>query len=320
MHMLRCRFVWMFLVGVLAPGAEMASAQQYPGKPIRIVTGGVGGVNDVVARMVAQELTNAWGQPVIVDNRPSGIIPGDIVSKAAPDGYNLLVIGNSFWTAQLLRAVPYDAVRDFVPISLMINSPSILVVNPQVPAKSVAELIAYAKSKPGELNFASTGVGGPQHIGAELFNSLAGVRMVHVPYKATGAGITAIIGGQVQVMFSSALPVAPHIASGRLRALGVTTLQPTTVVPGLQPVAATVPGYELPSPQALFAPARTPQAIIRRLNQEVVRILNRPDTKEKFQSSGVEVIASSPEQLAASMKSDIVKLAKLIKDAGIKAE
>ena len=307
-------------VGVMVLGAGTTCAQDYPNKAIRIVTGGVGGANDVVARSVGQGLTGAWSQPVVVDNRPSGLIPGEIVSKAPPDGYTLIVIGNSFWTLPLLRTVPYDPVRDFSPITLAIKSPSILVVHPSLPVKSVKELIALAKAKPGLLAYASTGVGGPQHIGAELFKSMAGIDIVHVPYKGTAASITDVISGQVQMMFGSALPVAPHIASGRLRALAVASAQPSALAPGLPTVAATVPGYELASPQAIFAPARTPQAIISRLNQEIVRILNRTDTKEKFLNAGIEVVGSSPDELAASVKSEMVRLGKLIKDAGIKVE
>jgi tripartite-type tricarboxylate transporter receptor subunit TctC len=315
--MLKLRIAVMLAVALASSGA---GAQSYPIRPVRIVTGGVGGVNDIVSRLIAQEFTSAWGQPVIVDNRPSGIIPGDIVAKAPPDGYTLLVIGNSFWTSQFLRKVPYDAVRDFTPISLMINSPSILVVHPSLPVKTVKDLIDYARAKPGELTFGSTGVGGPQHIGGELFDSMAGIRMLHVPYKATGAVIAALIGGQVQVVFASALAVEPHIAAGRLRGLGVTTLKPTPVVPGMVPIAATVPGYELPSPQALFAPAKTPQAVISKVNQDVVRILNRADVREKLLTGGVEVIASSPAELTTAVRTDQARIGKLIKDAGITGE
>ena len=312
---------WILLSGSMLLGANLVYGQDYPNRPIRIVTGGIGGTNDIVARLVAQELTSAWSQPVIVDNRPSGIVPAEIVSKAQPDGYTLIVIGNSFWTRPLLRKVPYDPVRDFSPIMLMINSPSILVVYPPLPVKSVKELIALAKSKPGELNFGSTGVGGPQHMGAELFKAMAGIDIVHVPYKGTAAVITALISGQVQILFSSALPVAPLIASGRLKALAVASAQPSAVAPGLPTVAASgLPGYELLSPQALFAPAKTPQVVIRRLNQEIVRILNRTESKERFLNGGVEVVGSSPEALAARVKSDMAKLSKLIKDAGIKVD
>ena len=311
----------MLVVGVMVLGAGVASAQNYPTKPIRIVTGGVGGVNDIVARLVAQGLNAAWGQPAVVDNRPSGLIPVEIVSKAQPDGYTLIVIGNSFWTQPLMRKVPYDPVRDFSPITVAIKSPTILTVHPSLPVKSVQELIDLAKAKPGVINYASTGVGGPQHIGAELFKAMAGINMVHVPYKGVAATLTALIAGEeVQVMFANALTAAPHLSSGRLRALAVTSTQASALAPGLPTVAVTVPGYELTAPQGIFAPAKTPQAIITRLNQEIVRILNKPESKQTFLNAGVEVVGSPPDELTVSMKSDMNKIGKLIKDGNIKVE
>src|SRR5689334_2682255 len=236
---------WPPIVAAVLLTHSSAYAQNFPNKPIRVVTVGVGGAMDLMSRVLAAGLSPNIGQPVIVDNRSSSFIPGQIVSKAPPDGHTLLVAGPPLWIAPLLQSdVPYDAFKDFVPITMMANTPNILVVNPAVPAKSVKELIALAKAQPGKLNYASTGTGGSLHLAAELFKYMAGVNLVRVNYGVAGAMVNDLIAGQVQVMFGNAGAVVPHIKTGRLRALAVTSSQPSALAPGLPTVAASgLPGY-----------------------------------------------------------------------------
>ena len=312
------RSAWMPSIAVMLLCAGMVSGQDYPNKPIRIITGGAGGGSDFAARLVAQGITGPLGQPVIVDNRAT--LPAiDAAAKAPPDGYTLYVGGASLWIFPLLNKVTYDVVRDFSPIALLVREVNVVAVNPSVAAKSVKELIALAKAKPGALNYAMNIAGGPAHLGAELFKSLAGVNIVGVAYKSNAAGVTAVIGGEVQLLISDASELMPHVKSGRLRALAVTSAEPSAMAPGLPTVAASgLPGYESSGMTEIMAPAKTPGPIINRLNQEIARHLNTAEIKERFFSAGAEVVASSPEQLAAIIKSDIAKWGKLIKDAGIK--
>ena len=306
----------MFAAGLMVLNAGGVSGQNYPTKPVRLVTSLPGGGNDFVARVIAQGITAPLGQPVIVDNR--GAQPAmQIVFKAQPDGYNLFVGGADFWTAPLIRKMEWDPVKDFSPISNTTAAYTILVINPSLPAKSVRELIDLAKAKPGALNFNSSSIGSAGHLSGELFKSMAGINMVHIPYNSGGAAITAVISGEVQLAFFAPAAVAPLVKAGKLRALAVTSPKPTALAPGLPTIAETVPGFEIGSATAVLAPARTPAAIINRLNQEIVRLLNQADVKEKFFNVGVEVVASSPQQLAALMKSDIARLGKVIRDAGL---
>jgi tripartite-type tricarboxylate transporter receptor subunit TctC len=306
-------------VAILAIGT--ASAQPYPNKTIRIVTLAAGTGADFVARLVAQGIAGPMGQQVIVDNRPSGVIPGEIVSRAVPDGYTLLVVGGALWIGPLLQTTPYDVVRDFSPITVSNKDPAIVVVHPSLPVKSVKELIALAKARPGELNWASSSSGSSGHLAGELFKSMADINIVRIAYKGTSFSLIALIAGEVQLQFSSPLPLAGHIKSGRLRALAVTSAEPSPLAPGMPTVAASgLPGYEAIGLTAVFAPAKTPTAIIQRLNQEIVQVLGRADTKEKLFNAGSEVVGSSPEQAAAIVKSDLARWGKVIKDAGIKAD
>jgi len=310
------------LLIVVCGAALAADADRFPVKPIRIVTSEAGGGLDFVARLVSQGLSTTLGQQVIVDNRPSGVFTGSIVSKAAPDGYTLLFNGSSFWMLPFLQKnVPYDPVRDFAPITLATSSPLMLVVHPGVPAKTVQDLIALAKSKPGELNYSSSSAGTPQHIAAELFKSMAGVNVVRIPYKGAGPAVVALVAGEVQMTFSSAGAAVPHVKSGRLRALAVASAEPSALAPGLPTVAsAGLPGFEAGSLWGFFAPAKTPAALVTRLRGEIVGVLNKPDVKEKLMSSTTEVIGSTPEKFAAAMKADMVRGAQVIKAAGIKAD
>jgi tripartite-type tricarboxylate transporter receptor subunit TctC len=311
---------FIFVTAGIIFNAGAAIAQDYPNKPIRIITSLPGGVTDFTARLVALELTRGLGQQMIVDNRGSGVVTAEMVAKAPPDGYTLLVTGSSFWIGPLLRKTSYDPIKDFPPVSFLVNSPNILVVHPSVAAKSVKDLIALAKAKPGTLNYASSGTGGALYLPAELFKSMSGANIVHVPYKGAGPAITAVIGGEVQMLFAIAGSVVPHIKSGKLTALGVTSLQPSALVPGLPTVASTIPGYAAGSETVMFASPDTPAAIINRLSRETIKSLNQADVKEKFLAVGAEVVASSPKELTTWLRSETVKWGKLIKDNGIREE
>ena len=308
-----------FSVALMFLSTSIAFGQTYPIKPIRIVTTTAGTGSDFVARFFAQGISDSLGQPVIVDNRPSGPIPGEIVSRAPSDGYTLLVYSGTLWIGSLFQKMPYNPMSDFAAITIADRSPSVIVVNPSVPVKSVKELIALAKDKPGVLNYGGTAMGSSPHLAAELFKSMAGVNIVYVPYNGLGPIITDVLTNQVQIAFPNPFAVMPHANAGRLRVLAVTTPAPYAPLPGLPTVAASgLPGYEFLSVTSVLAPAKTPATIINRLNQEIVRILNRDDVRAKFLSGGSEVVGSSPEQATAFIKSDMAKFGKVIKDAGIK--
>ncbi len=310
------------LFGIALMEAGVSCAQGSAAKPVRIVTGGAGSGSDYAARLIGQGLTSGSGQTVVIDNRPSGVIPGEIVAKAAPDGYTLLVSGSTLWIGPLLRdATPFDPVNDFASISLVASSPNILVVHPSVPAKSVKELVALARSRPGALNYASASTGSPNHLAAELLKFMAGVDVVRVNYKGAAQALSDVISGQVQLTFASSGSMAGHMTSRRLKALAVTSTQPSTLFPGLQTVAASgLPGYEAVSMTAIFAPAAAAASLVTRLNQDIVRAVGRPEIKDKFFAAGVETIGSSPEQLAAAIKSEMARLGKVIRSAGIRDE
>jgi tripartite-type tricarboxylate transporter receptor subunit TctC len=266
-------------------------------------------------------MTGSLGQQVIVDNRPTGVMSGQIVSKAQPDGYTLVLSGSILWIMPFLQSVPFDPVKDFSPITLTVSTPNIVVVHPALPVKSVKELIALARSKPGRLNYGTSGTGTANHLAAELFKLMAGVDIVSIKYKSPGAALTDVIAGEVQMMFATAASVAPHIKSARLRSLAVTSNRPSALAPDLPTVAASgLPGYEVETINGILAPAKTPAALITRLNQEIVRALHSADVKEKLFSAGVEAVGSSPEQLAAAIKSEMDRMGRLIKDAGIRGE
>ena len=312
------KMIW-YAIGALLV-THVATAQNYPSRPVRVLTNVPGGGGDFAARLLAQGLAAPLGQAVVVDNRASAILP-TIVARAAPDGYTLLIVPDSLWTAPLLEKVSYDPMRDFAPLSLITRAPNVLVVHPALPVKSVKELIDMAKAKPAELNVATGALGGSNHIAAELFNSMAGTRMTRINFKGSGPGMAALIAGEVQVMFPNAAAGAPHVKSGKLRALAVGSAQPSVLVPGLPTIAASgLPGYESASTVGVFAPAGTPKAVVTRLNQEIVRLIQAPETKERLLAVGSEPVGTPPEQLASTMKSEMTRLAKLIKDANIRME
>ena len=301
--------------------AATAWSQTYPNRPIRMITAEIGAAGDLVSRAIAPGLSESLGQPVVVENRGgSGIIPIETAAKALPDGYTLLVFGSTLWLLPFIQNVSYS-VRDFSPITLVVTTPLLLVVHPSLPVKTVKELIALAKAKPGSLNYASGISGSATHLPAELFKAMAGVDIVRVAYKGGAPALTAVLAGEVQVMFATSSGAGPHVNSGRLRALAVTSAQPSALFPGLPTVSASgVPGYDAASIMCVFAPARTPAVLVGRLNQEIVRILNTPQLKERFIRAGSEVVASSPQQLAATIKTDMATMGKVIRDAGIRAE
>ena len=282
-------------------GSATVFGQDYPTKPVRIVTTGIGSVADAAARLIAPGLSIALGQQVIVDNRAAGVIPGSVVAKAPPDGYTLLLYGNPHWLAPFLPDnVPFDPVKDFTPVTLAIKTPTVLVVHSSLPIKFVKELIALAKAKPGALNYSSAALGSSSYLAAELFKYMAGVNIVFIPYKATATVITDLLGGQLHTLFGTGGSVMPFVHSGRLRALAVTSAQTTALVPGVPTVAASgLPGYEVVSSQAVFAPAGTPRPVINKLHAEIAKVLNRPDVKDKFFSLGVDTAGDTPEECAA---------------------
>ena len=311
--------VGMSSLGLMILAAAPALSQDYPNRPVRIVTNQPGGGGDIESRIIRETIAGRLGQPVIVENRPGNLI-GGIVARALPDGYTLLIAGPTMAFGPLLGKTDYDTLKDFSPISSLGSAPNVLVVHPGLPVNSVKELIALAKAKPGVLNYSTAATGSSYHLAGELFKSLAGVNIVRVPYVGGGPTITAVIGGEVQLSFGTAATVIQHVKSGRLKALAHSDTKPSALAPGVPTmVDSGLPGYQFVSVDFISAPAKTPAAIIKRLNQEIVRALGQPEVKEKLLNSGVEAAASSPEELGTSMKSEYAKVGKLIKDAGITA-
>jgi tripartite-type tricarboxylate transporter receptor subunit TctC len=307
----------MLAAGLAAQIAAPVHAQNYPVKPIRIVTSPAGGGNDFPARLLARALPGPLGQQILVDNRAT-ILIADIVAKSPPDGYTLLVTGSAHWIGPLLDKVTYDPFRDFAPITLIDRAPSVLVVHPSMPLKSVKQLIALAKARPGEMNFSVGGPGSSGYLGALLFNHMAGVKIVSVPYKGTAPALAAVMSGEVHAMFGSAGSVAPHAASGRLRPLAVGSAQPSALAPGLPTVAqAGLPGFQSEALHALFAPAGTPAAAISLLNREVGNYLRSPEAQKIFLKAGTEPSPGTPEEFTAIMKSEVARIGAVLKATGI---
>jgi tripartite-type tricarboxylate transporter receptor subunit TctC len=314
------------LAALTAAAQGAPPATNYPIKPIRLViTYPPGGNTDLVGRAIAQKLTEKWGQQVIVDNRggAGGVLGTVIAKQAAADGYTLL-LGTSagmVLNPLLMRKIPYDPHQDFAPVSLVIVNPQLLVVHPGLAARNIKEFIALAKAKPGQLNFGSSGVGTPNHLGGEMLNAMAGINIVHVPYKGGAASITDLIAGQVQLVISSAPSVVPHVRNGRLRALAIGSAKRSPALPEVPTVAESgVPGYEYTTWYGIFVPARTPAAIVVTLNAEIVRMLADPQMSQRFQSQGGDPASSTPAQLTAYMKEETARWKRVIKTANIKIE
>lgn len=319
------RYVIIVSLALIGISADCVFAQNYPTRPIRlVVASSPGGASDILARMLAQKLSEEFGQQVVVDNRggASGVIGTDIVARAVPDGYTLLIIQPSLTiNPSMIRKLPYDAVRDFAPVSLVVDAAQIMTVNPSVPAQNVKDLIALAKAKPGELMFGSPGVGTSPHLVAELFKLMAGVDMPQVLFKGSGMAFISLISGEVSVAFSTVLSALPHVNSGKLRPLGVTSPKRVAVVPGVPTIAeSALPGFETSQWFGILAPARTPRPIIDRLYQALLRGSNSPEVKERLSAQGVDVVNRKPEEFAAVIKRELVQWAKVIKAAGIKPQ
>jgi tripartite-type tricarboxylate transporter receptor subunit TctC len=303
-----------------------ALAQTYPDKAIRlIVPFPPGGPADILSRAIGQKLTDSWSQPVVIDNRAGagGGIGSDLAAKAAADGYTLLMgfVGTHAINPSLYTKLPYDNVKSLEAVSLVATATIILVLHPSVNAKTVAELISLAKSKPGELTFGSPGNGTPQHLAGELFNTMAGVKMVHIPFKGAVPAINDLLGGRISLIFSSAPPALPHVKTGRLRALAVTSGKRSTVAPDLPTISeAGLSGFEVINWYGVLAPAGAPKAIITKLNAEIVKILGMPDVKERLSAVGIETLGSTPEQFAAFIKSETAKWAKVVKASGARLD
>jgi tripartite-type tricarboxylate transporter receptor subunit TctC len=317
------------LVFVLAlVAASLGSAvlaQTYPAKPVRlIVTYPPAGSSDLMARILGQKLSELWGQPVIVENKPgaAGSIGMEYAAHQPPDGYSF-VIGNlgPVVVNPLLSKVPFDVERDFMPVSMIATGPNVLVVNPNTPVKTLGELVAYARANPGKLNFGSGGPGSVAHLSGEMLKSLAHIDIVHVPYKGGILSVNDLLAGHVQMVFSDALPVMQHIRAGKLRALAITSPERTPLVPDVPTcVESGVPGLVAVNWWGVLLPAGTPKAIADKFYSDLVKVMRDPDVKEKFTQLGVEAVSSTPEQLAAYMRAETAKYAKLIKEANIHAE
>jgi tripartite-type tricarboxylate transporter receptor subunit TctC len=317
----------MCVVGVLGLAAGSALAQDYPVRPIRfVVPYPPGGFTDLLARAIGQKLTESWGQAVVVDNRSGGgsTIGTEIVAKAPPDGYTILLVAPDLAINPSLyrdRKLPYDAVKSFVPVTLAAWSPVILALHPSVPARSVGELVALAKSKPGQLNYGSGGIGTGAHIAMELFKSMTGVNMVHVPYKGVGPAVTALLAGQVQLMFGQMPITLPHVEAGKLRALAVASAKRSSAMAELPTVAeAGVPGFEVTPWFGVVAPAGTPKEIVNKLNTEIVKILQMSDVRQRLSGLGAEPAGSTPDEFAAHIKAEIAKLGEVVKKSGARAD
>ena len=302
-----------------------ALAQPYPNKPIRIIVPlAAGGPTDVLARSIAQNLTETWGQAVVVDNRAGANtnIGTAAVAKSPADGYTLLLtVNNLTINPSMYQNLPFDSLKDFAPISLFATSPLVLTVNPGVQAKTVKELIALAKARPGDLRFGSPGNGSPPHLAGEMFNTLAGVKLVHVPYKGITTAVTDLIGGQIEVMFPGSPIALPNAKAGKLRALATTGAKRTTAAPELPTVAeAALPNFEMSLWYGLLAPANTPPAIIQQLQGEIARIVALPAVSQQWAALGVEPVSTTPEQFAAYLKDDIAKWQKILRDSGAKMD
>lgn len=313
------------VLALLIAPVETASAQAWPTKPVRLVVPFTpGGGSDVVGRVLAQKLSAALGQQVIVENRAGagGRIGAEVVARAPADGYTLLFAGSSvtITAPALYPKLAYEMPKDFAPISFVASTAYVLVVHPSVPVRSVRDFIALAKRTPGKLTYASSGTGGPAHLSGELFTALAGVKMVHVPYKGSSPGTTSVIAGETDAMFSNLVPALPAIKGGRLRPLGVTSAKGSSILPEVPPIATSLPGFDVEQLYGLLAPAGTPRDIVRRLNSETAKAVQAADVKSKLLADGSEVFVSTPEEFEKRIVAEIAKWSKVIKAAGIREE
>jgi tripartite-type tricarboxylate transporter receptor subunit TctC len=308
------------IAGISAP----AFAQTYPTKPVRLVVPfPPGGSNDIVGRLIGQELTDRLGKQVIIDNRggAGGVLGSEIAAHADPDGHTLLIISVAYAFNPALYKLRFDPEKAFAPIAMLGTGPNALTVFPKLQANSVKELIALTKAKPGQLNYASAGVGSFQHLGSELFRIMAGINVVHIPFKGGGPAMADVIAGNTQICLGSLLQVIPHIQSGRLKALGVGGIKRSSALPNVPTIAeAGVPGYDASNWWGLLVPAKTPPAVVERLRREIALILANPEVRKKFESQGAETVKVNGEAFGKHIKTEMVKWQKVVKEAGIKAE
>src|SRR4051812_35793049 len=318
----RAALAALFLLAAVDAGAQTA----YPAKAIRyVVPFPAGGPLDIVARAIGQDLNKAWGQPVIIDNRPGagGNIGADAVAKSPADGYTILMgaVSTHAINPTLYSKIPYDPIKDFAPVTLITSVPNVLVVHPSVPVKTVSDLIALAKSKPGQLNFASGSTGSAGHLAGELFNSMAGVQMTHIPYKGAAPAVIDLIAGQVSLMFDNLASALPNMKAARVHAIAVTTLKRSPLVPDLPTISESgLRGFDVSTWFGIFAPAGTPPDIVNKLNTEVVRILHTAEMRERLATLGAEAVGNKPDEFLAFIKTEIPKYAKVIKASGAKAD
>jgi tripartite-type tricarboxylate transporter receptor subunit TctC len=320
---LRNTLARLIAVAIVLAAAAHAAAQNYPAGPMRIVVPFTpGGGTDILARLIAQKLNESWGQPVVVDNRPgaSGTVGTAFVAKAAPDGHMLLIVPAGYaGNPSLYKKLPYDQTRELAPVSCLASGPLTLVVHPSLPAKSVKELIAFARRHPGEINFGSPGAGTLPHLSAELFNSMSGIKMVHIPYKGAGAAVTDVMAGRVPVYFMNILQSLSLIKAGKLRALGVTTPERTPIAPEIPAIAeAGLKGFDMTNWYGLLVPAATQRDVIVKLNAEVARVLKLPDLTSRLADDGMTVVAGTPGEFADFLARETAKFARVIEAAGIK--
>ena len=322
---MRARLLLSVIALALAAGISPVRAEEYPSKPIRLILPfAAGGGADTVARIVAQSLADKVGQSVVVDNRPGGgaTIGTELGARAIPDGYTLLIASSTSLSVNpVLMKVRYDPAQDFEPITLLGTQPHIVVLHPSVPAKSLGEFVLLAKTQPGGFHYSSSGNGGPTHLGCELFKIAAGINLIHVPYKGQAAGVLSLISGEVQFSIPSVASVMPHVRSGRLRPLAATSSKRLRIAPELTTVAeAGYPGFEVSSWTGLFAPAKTPRAIIIKLQQAVAKVMQQPDVLTRFAADGVDAGGNASEEFTAYVKNDIAKWARVVKAAGIRVD
>ena len=317
--------IFSLCAATLIAGSGVVMAQEYPAKAIRVVVPfPPGGGTDYMGRVVMQKVGESLGTTVVIDNRggAGSSIGTEIVARSPADGYTVLIIsGAHAINPSIYAKLPYDSVRDFAPVTMFASGPALLVVHPTVPAKSVKELIALARARPGQLNYASAGIGTPPHLSGELFKTMAGIDMVHVPYKGNGPAYTDLIGGQVTVMFPNVSTAMAHVRAGKLRALAVTTKNRTPSAPELPTISeAGVPGYDVSSWYGLLAPAGTPPAVVSKLQTEIAKVLRSPDVSKNLTSQGLDLVGNTPEEFSAIIRSEIVKWAKVAKASGARAE
>jgi tripartite-type tricarboxylate transporter receptor subunit TctC len=312
-------FSTLLLCTPLLACGQAAYAQPYPAaRPLRILTSQPGSGSDVMARLIGERLPASFEQRAIVDNR--GILAPEIAARAAPDGYTVLFYSTPMWVSPLMQSQPHwDALRDFAPVTLAANAPNLLVVHPSLPVKTVAQLVALAKARPGELNYGSGSAGSSSHLAAELFNAAADTRITRIPYRGVGPALLGLLGGQVEVLFPSASSALSHVKAMRLRALAITSTQPSPLLPGLPTVAAAgFQGYEADTPLGVFMPAGTPTKIVERLHEGIANVLLQPEARAMVAARGADVVVNNPTAFAAWLKTDVARWQKLIRDKGLR--